>query len=50
MKTCNICHKLRDKKNITRVYSFNHKSFIYICKTYDTYRNRLDYRIESKKY
>ena len=50
MKTCYICHKLRNKSNIMKVYSFNHKCFIYICETCDTYKNRIDYRIESKKY
>ena len=48
MKTCDICHKLRDKSNITRVYSFNHKSFIYICKECDTFSNRIDFRIHKK--
>jgi len=49
MKTCYICHKLRDKQFLKRVYSFIENKYLFVCSGCNTYKNRLEYRYKIKE-
>jgi len=49
MKTCNICHKLRDEQFLKRVYSFIENKYLFVCSNCNTYKNRLEYKYKIKE-